>query len=341
MPVTKNASLRYRLIDECLQRRQVVWTPARLLDTVADKFFQNTGQKLSKRQFNQDLADLKEGGSSGYQAPLAYTRDQGYHYTEPGFSIHNSPLLSDDAAVLRQALAALQQFQGLGLSEELDAVVQRVEAHLQAQAGAADEPPVIWFEQVPDYAGTPFLAPLYRAIRARQVLRLHYQPFGVAEALVETVQPQLLKEYNRRWFLLATSAARPGLVSQFALDRVVAAEPLPGAAYEPAAWEPAAYFADVVGVSVPAGVAVAEVRLLFRQGRGNYVRTKPLHPSQQVQRSSADELEITLRLRPNPELETLVLGFGEAVEVLAPAALRARVAARLRAAAGQYVGGAA
>lgn len=53
-----------------------------------------------------------------------------------------------------------------------------------------------------------------------------------------------------------------------------------------------------------------------------------------------DTLELTLHLRPNRELETL-LGFGEAVEVLAPAALRQRLAARLRAAAGRYGTGAA
>ena len=35
--------------------------------------------------------------------------------------------------MLRLALAALWQFQGLGLSDELGDVVQRVEAHLQAQ----------------------------------------------------------------------------------------------------------------------------------------------------------------------------------------------------------------
>ena len=161
MPVTKNASLRYRLIDECLQRRQVIWTSARLLAVVADKFFQNTGQKLSKRQFNQDLADMKEGGSTGYHAPIAFMRDKGYHYTEPGFSIHNSPLMSDDAAVLRQALAALRQFQDLGLSAELNDLVQRVEGHLQTRPGPEAEQQIIWFEQVPDYAGTPFLAPLY------------------------------------------------------------------------------------------------------------------------------------------------------------------------------------
>ena len=303
---------------------------------MADKFFQATGQKLSKRQFAQDVADMKEGGSAGYNAPIEWTRDRGYHYTDPDFSIHNSPLLADDAAVLRQALRALRQFQGLGLSAELDAMVQRVESHLQAQAGAAERD-ILWFEQVPDYVGTPWLGPLYAAIRGRQALRLRYRPFEAAEARVETVQPQALKEFNRRWLLLATAAERPG-VTHFALDRIEAAEPLPTEPYTAADLRPDEYFRDVVGASVPADVPAQEIRLRFGQGRGHYVRTKPLHPSQQVLRDTGDTLELTLHLRPNRELETLLLGFGEAVEVLAPAALRARLAARLRAAAARYDG---
>jgi predicted DNA-binding transcriptional regulator YafY len=335
MPVTKNAGLRYRLIDECLQRRQKIWKPALLLETIADKFFQATGQELSKSQFNQDIKAMREGGSAGFNAPIECTRERGYYYADPNFSISNSPLVSDDAVVLRQALAALRQFQGFGLSEELDEVVKRVEGHLQARHMGEAEQQLIWFEQVPDYAGTPFLAPLYRAIRGRQVLRLHYRPFGAAEAQVETIHPHYLKEFNRRWFLLASSDARPGM-SHFALDRIEQALVAPELTYQPTAVLLDEYFRDVIGVSVPAEMVVAEVRLLFRQGRGQYVRTKPLHASQKIERETGDEMEVSLRLGLNPELETVLLSFGNDVEVLAPLQLRQRLRARLVAAAKRY-----
>ena len=96
-------------------------------------------------------------------------------------------------------------------------------------------------------------------------------------------------------------------------------------------------FRDVVGVSVPAGAGVPEVvRLRFRPERGQYVSTKPLHPSQETGPADASGLEISLRVQLNRELETLVLSFGDDVEVLAPAALRQQVAARLRQGAAQY-----
>ncbi|MFD2717460.1 helix-turn-helix transcriptional regulator [Hymenobacter monticola] len=300
------------------------------------KFWELTGHKLSPRQFSQDLADMREGGSTGYNAPIAHTRDRGYHYTDDNFRLHNSPLETGDAAVLRQALAALRQFQGLGLSDELGDVVQRVEAHLQAQpADDAAGQSVIWFEQVPDYAGTPFLGPLYQAIRARQVLLLRYRAFGAAEAWEETVQPYLLKQYNHRWFLVGQGSGRSG-ISNYALDRIEGVAADETISYQPPRADLAARFADVVGVSVPEGGVLETVRLRFRAGRGQYVLTKPLHPSQQTDTITGDVVEISLQLVLNPELQTLLLSFGDDIEVLAPLSLRTRISERLKAATGLY-----
>ena len=244
--------------------------------------------------------------------------------------------MRDGSACSRENLATLRQFQGLGLSDELGDVVQRVEAHLQAQPDddVAGQP-VIWFEQVPDYAGMPFLGPLYQAIRARQVLRLRYRPFDAAEAYEIVVQPYLLKQYNHRWFLVGQGTGRPG-ISNYALDRiegVVADETIP---YQPPQADLVARFADVVGVSVPVAGAVETVRLRFRAGRGQYVLTKPLHPSQLTEMEMIDAVEISLQLVLNQELETLILGFGDDVEVMLPAELRGRIASRLRAATENY-----
>ena len=335
MPTTKNPATRYRLIDECLQRRQKNWPAKELRATVAAKFLELTGYKLSQRQFAQDLADMREGGSTGYNAPIEWSRERGYYYADSEFSIHNSPLVSDDAAVLRQALATLRQLQGLGLSEELDDLVQRVEGHLQARPESKPERQLIWFEQVPDYVGAQFLGPLYQAIRARQVLVVRYRPFGAPAAWEATVQPYLLKQFNQRWFLIGEGTGRPGL-SNYALDRIENIMPS-SEPYLPPPGNLASRFADVVGVSVPAeGSAPDLVQLRFRAGRGQYVRTKPLHHSQQVTAETPEILAITLRVAPTPELETLLLSFGDDVEVLAPVQLRARLAARLQAAAGQY-----
>ena len=340
MPVNKNATARYGWLDECLRRRQRHWTIEDLMEAVSEKMAEfGIGREkgISKRQVQEDIKNMRPGGITGYEAPIECDRETGrYYYSDPAYSIRNSPLVQADADVLRQALAMLRQFRGLGLSDELDELAGRVEGHLRAQPEAEAARQLISFEQVPDYAGAWWLGPLYQAIRGQQVLAVRYRPFGAAEAWEATVHPYLLKQYNHRWFLVGQGSGRPGL-STYALDRIEDAAPAAGRAYLPPPADLAERFAHVVGVSVPAEASAPElVRLCFGAGRGPYVRTKPLHPSQQVAVETPDALEITLRVIPTPELETLLLGFGDDVEVLAPAVLRARVAGRLRTAVGRY-----
>ena len=340
MPINKNAVARYGWIDDCLLRRRRPWPIEALMEFISEKmadFGVGREQGISKRQVQEDIKHMRPGGMTGYDAPIEYDREaKGYFYSDLNYSIRNGPLVSDDAPVLRQALAMLQQFQGLGLSEEFGDIVQRVEEHLQARPEVQPSRQLIWFEQVPDYAGAHLLGPLYQAIRARQVLALRYRPFDAPEAYEIFVQPYLLKQYNHRWFLIGVGTGRAGL-SNFALDRIEGWEPALNTAFLPPPADIEARFADVVGVSVPANGSVAEkVLLRFRAGRGRYVRTKPLHPSQRLEAENTETMDISLMVIPTLELETLLLSFGEDVEVLAPLSLRARIFERLQNATGHY-----
>ncbi|SNC77621.1 Predicted DNA-binding transcriptional regulator YafY, contains an HTH and WYL domains [Hymenobacter gelipurpurascens] len=340
MPVNKNAFARYGWIDDCLLRRQRPWPIEALMEFISERmadFGVGRENGISKRQVQEDIKQMRPGGMTGYEAPIEYDREaKGYYYSDPTYSIRNSPLVSDDAPVLRQALAMLQQFRGLGLSEELGDIVKRVEEHLQARPEVEPLRQLIWFEQVPDYAGAQFLGPLYQAVRARQVLSIRYRPFDAPEAYETFVHPYLLKQYNHRWFLIGQGSVRPGL-SNFALDRIEALAPAPKVPYVQPPADIELRFADIVGVSVPANGSVMEqIVLRFRAGRGQYVRTKPLHPSQRLEAETTKTIEISLRVVPTQELETLLLSFGDDIEVLAPVSLRTRLFERLHSAIGQY-----
>ena len=90
------------------------------------------------------------------------------------------------------------------------------------------------------------------------------------------------------------------------------------------------YFNDIVGVTIPEDEEskVETVKLKFSPGRFPYVRSKPLHRSQ----LTLDEEEgiISIEVRPNWELETLLLSFGPDVEVLSPTSLRERIMAKVK-----------
>ena len=63
----------------------------------------------------------------------------------------------------------------------------------------------------------------------------------------------------------------------------------------------------------------------------NYIRTKPLHLSQRIVEEAEDYAIISINVKVNKELESLILSFGEDIEVMAPASFRDRIAEKIQA----------
>ena len=230
--------------------------------------------------------------------------------------------------MLHQSLSVLRQLQALGLSDELNELVQRIEQRL-TEPGATPALEVVHFEQVPTYTGLAWLRPLYQAIRQQEALWVTYQPFQAVSARRELVHPHLLKEFNHRWFLLGLNGQNMHNTSTYALDRIVDLEPA-GTLYRPGEIDPNTYFQHVIGASVPPNGVVVEIRLRFSHARAPYIVTKPLHPTQLLADETVEGAEFTLHLIPTRELSTLLLSFGADVEVLAPAGLRDYVKQQLQ-----------
>ena len=90
------------------------------------------------------------------------------------------------------------------------------------------------------------------------------------------------------------------------------------------------YFDDVIGVTVPEGHEPVDVILRVANNRFNYIKTKPLHLSQRIISVEPDFANISINVKINRELITLILSFGPDVEVIAPATLRSMIAKSVR-----------
>ena len=62
--------------------------------------------------------------------------------------------------------------------------------------------------------------------------------------------------------------------------------------------------------------------LKFNLKNAPYVKTKPLHHSQQILREDENGMIVRIDVIPNFELEREILGFSECVEVLGPRNLK-------------------
>lgn len=119
-----------------------------------------------------------------------------------------------------------------------------------------------------------------------------------------------------------------GTISNIPLDRICSLElsDIPFVRNETIDFEH--YFDDVVGVTIPPREVPKEhIELEFDAKRLPYILSKPLHRSQHI--VDEDKGIISIDVRPNKELEALVLSFGPQVKVLSPETFQGQIKEKL------------
>lgn len=79
MPVNKNALLRYRTIDRCLQNRYRRWTLDDLIEACSDALYEFTGKSdsVSRRTVQLDIQKMRSE-ELGYCAPIVVRENRYY-----------------------------------------------------------------------------------------------------------------------------------------------------------------------------------------------------------------------------------------------------------------------
>lgn len=330
MPTTLHPLIRHRTIDRCLRRTNRQWTWEDLAEACGEElrdYFGNHLDNPSRRTIFNDIHHMKQG-RLGYKAPIVFDRRQGsFRYTDPDFSISNSPLGADDHEELRHALSILRQFRGFRHVQGIENMIAKLDFQVHRAADPSHE--LLQLDHAVNAAGQEWLDLLYRHCYQQQTLRVTYHPFDFPEEYTHLFSPYFLKEYNNRWFLIAFNHQRERLET-LALDRILAVQPGEEVYHPMPGLDPATHFQDVIGMTITQGGSKADVLFAATPDQAKYIRTKPLHRSQQVVEETADRVVFQLQVIPNFELESQLLSFGELVEVLEPAELREKIADRVR-----------
>ena len=334
MPANRNALIRYKTIDQCLQNRYRKWTLDDLIDACSEALYEYEGidKGVSRRSIQADI-QIMRSDKLGYNAPIIVVDRKYYTYEDPDYSITNIPLSSHDLDKLSEAVGFLKQFQGFSHFRELDGMVQKLEAHIYSQK--TDSHSVIDFEKNEGLKGLEHLDRLYRAIIQQEAVLLSYQSFKARQAADFHFSPYLLKEYRNRWFLIGSKKDEDRVLN-LALDRIQAVEESHQGFHTMADFDPATHFQDVIGVTVSPKLERIEVLLHVNHQHAPYVLTKPLHTSQLEMSRDAFGVTISLHVQHNFELEKEILAFGEGVKVLAPERLKRRIKERMAASLERY-----
>ena len=325
MSINKNALIRYKTIDACLQNRYRKWTLENLVDACSDTLYDYEGIKkgVSLRTVQMDI-QLMRSEKLGYNAPIIVVDKKYYTYEDPKYTITNIPLTAQDLSKLNEVVIILQQFKGFSHFQEVDGMIGRLQHKIFT--GKHRQSAIIDFEKNENLVGLAHLSPLYEAISNKKVLMLEYQSFRAREGQKFAFHPQLLKEYRNRWFVLGH---REGLndTQILALDRIRGFEHLPKSTYIDSGLD-ASFFEDMIGVTKNAGMRAIKVTFLADKATTPYILTKPLHSSQEITEEREDGTIFQLNVLWNFELERELLGFGEKIEVLSPQSLRNAIRGR-------------
>lgn len=326
MPNTKSSELRYKVIDRCLRRGGYSTID---LQTEINKELELHGYQpvTALNTIRQDLEHLSNSYPDVIIDKVKRGRNVTYSYRDSGSSIFKLPFNDDELAQLTQCMAILSQFEGTPQMEWMHSFINRFKLSLNIDT---DGKKVVGFDECRYLRGKEYFAPLLSAVCNNKVILVTYKSFrsGIVKEVI--LHPYYIKEFNNRWYILGKEHGFD-TISHLAFDRIERISEISGVTFIPNNTEDFndEYFSDIVGVTKHTKVPVQNIRLLASPELYPYIQTKPLHETQKLKNQSESGYELEIRVRPNHELEQLILSFGDGLTVLSPTELRGKIKQRL------------
>ncbi len=175
------------------------------------------------------------------------------------------------------------------------------------------------------FKGTNHFYGLLHAIKNRIVVNLIHHKYENDEPTERLVEPYALKESRGRWYLFGKDTNDRRLKT-FGLDRVVDFENTTKRFDYPVNMDINEIFRYSFGVTNPENEKPQEIVLTFDPEQGEYIKSYPIHESQEITNDNSNELRIKLELYITFDLIMEILSFGDTVEVVAPQILIEEIA---------------
>lgn len=322
---------RYALLDHLLQDRRHNWSIKDMTEYLNEHLSDYGQESVTKRTVELDINYLEwnspfdieferlkvdaptESGDGVYKKPCL-------RYADPTFSIFHKALSDDERSLLASVLSTLGSFSGQPNFEWLEDLAERLNIKAQPEI-------ISMSKNISD--NSTLLAELYRAISSKAVITLFYHTFSDDSQRSVELSPYLLKEYNNRWYLLASPFDSNRILS-FALDRIDRVEYTSGNKFKEPIEDFTERFEDIVGITFYEDKPVERILFWVSDRSKNYVSTKPIHGSQRhLSATDQDNLHtqypqlpcgdfFTIDCIENYELIRELSSFGAELIVLSP-----------------------
>ena len=305
------------------------------------------GQKTNRRTLSQVL----EVSAKTVQRDIDFMRDQlglpieydvtthSYSYTRKVVQFPTMQISEGELVALSVAKKALTQYQSTPFEKPLRDAFEKLTAGLRDQIQFA------WREAAGDTISFRasgqsvgdldlFEAASQSVLHSEEIEFVYRKLGSVGDGEARLVQPLHLACIEQQWYLFGFDLQRQGKVRTFALTRMSRLQRT-GRRFERAErFSLDEHLASSFGVFSSATAEHIELR--FDELGGHLVRERTWHASQQTEPLPDGGLRLVLEVGVSPEIERWILGWGEHVEVLAPAGLRAAIAEKTERVAALY-----
>jgi len=256
---------------------------------------------ISKRTFKRDTEDIL----SLYSIEIKYNfTDKVYYIDDEG-----NPAKSD------RLLEAFDTLYVLNMAEDLSNYI-----HLERIKPK----------------GAENLYGLIHAIKNKLQIRFDYEKYWDETITNRLVEPYCLKEFKNRWYLIAKDV-KDDYPKTFALDRMSGLEITKVKFNVLESFDMNKLFKHSYGIITPQDQKIEEVVLSFEPEQGKYIKSLPLHETQEIVVDNEEELRIKLKLYLTHDFEMELLSYADNVKVLQPISLAGKMKTALESAFKKYL----
>ena len=241
---------------------------------------------FSKRTFQRDIKEIRN----------VFGIDIDYSKSQKGYFISQN---ENENMNFQRMMEAFDMFNSLNLAQDLTPFI-----HLEKRRPQ----------------GTENLYGLLHAIKNRLQIKFTYQKFWEEELSQRLVEPYALKEFKNRWYIMSKDS-KDNNIKSFALDRLTNLEITNQTYQYPDNYNIEQSYRYCFGIISPNDEEPQDIILSFDPFQGKYIKTLPLHDTQQVLVDNEKELRIKLKLCLTHDLLMELLSFGSNMKVIEPKSL--------------------
>jgi predicted DNA-binding transcriptional regulator YafY len=165
--------------------------------------------------------------------------------------------------------------------------------------------------------GTEHIYGLLHAIKNRLQIMFNYQKYYKPYHEHRVVEPMILKEFKNRWYLFAKDI-NDKKIKCYGLDRLFDLEILNVKFSVDECFNINNYLKYCFGIISPNAEQPSEVILSFDSFQGKYIKSLPLHETQEIISDTDDELRIRLTVYITHDFLMELLSYGDTVKIIKP-----------------------